>query len=110
MSRTTLYDRIYGVVRRIPKGRVATYGQIATLAGIPGRAREVGYALSALNDDAVPWHRVINAKGAISARAAPEYVRIQQSLLEAEGVRLDEDGRVPLERYRWRPRAGARRR
>lgn len=107
---STLYDRIYQVVRRIPKGRVATYGQIAALTGIPGRARQVGYALSALNDDTVPWHRVINAQGAISPRAAPEFVRIQRRLLEAEGVTLDDDDRVPLDQYRWCPRPGSRRR
>ena len=59
------YSRIYGVVREIPEGRVATYGQVAALAGPPGHARQVGYALHAINDDGVPWHRVINAKGEI---------------------------------------------
>ncbi len=100
------YSRIYAVVRRIPRGRVATYGQVAEHAGIPGQARRVGYALSALpHGTTVPWHRVINARGEISRRADPGLVeRIQRALLEAEGVAFDEAGRVELERYRWTPR------
>ncbi len=96
-----LYPRIYAVVRRVPAGRVATYGQIAELTGRCG-ARQVGYALHALrDDDDVPWHRVINARGEISLR---EQAPFQRSLLEAEGVQLDAKGRVDLTRYRWRPR------
>ena len=66
------YARIYEVVRRIPEGRVATYGQVAALADLPGHARQVGYALHALPEGGnVPWHRVINARGAISLRSDP---------------------------------------
>lgn len=100
---TTGYDRIYNTVRRIPKGRVATYGQIATLAGIPRQARQIGYALSALKDDTVPWHRVVNAKGEISRRADTGYEDYQRILLEQEGVIFDANSRISLERYRWRP-------
>ena len=96
------YERIYRIVCRIPEGRVATYGQVAMLAEIPNGARQVGYALAALNDDSgVPWHRVINARGRISTRAEPFYEKVQRSLLEAEGVQFDSEGRVPLGRYRW---------
>lgn len=99
------YARIYAVVRRIPPGRVATYGQVAALAGLPGQARQVGYALHALPDDqAVPWHRVINAQGRVSARAEPFEVSIQRQLLEREGLRFDPSGRTDLERYGWKPR------
>ena len=99
------YERIYAEVRRVPRGRVATYGQVAELAGLPGHARQVGYALHALPDGtAVPWHRVINARGEISRRAEPGYDRLQRAVLEAEGVELDEAGRIRLERFRWRPR------
>jgi len=98
-----LYARIYAVVRRIPRGRVATYGQIADLAGLPGHARQVGYALHALPDStAVPWHRVLNAAGAVSPRAVPGAHLTQRQLLEREGVPFDLRGRVPLERVRWR--------
>jgi len=101
----TRYERIYAVVRRIPRGRVATYGQIAELAGLGGHARQVGYALHALHDEpAVPWHRVVNARGQISARAEPGDDRIQRQLLEREGVIFDAADRLELERYRWRPR------
>lgn len=100
MSRSDTYARIYRVVRRVPKGRVATYGQIAELVGHVG-ARQVGYALHALKDDRVPWQRVINAKGEISPRWDADH---QRQRLEAEGVEFDERGRVDLKRFRWRPR------
>lgn len=111
MSPTTIrspaYRAIYNVVRRIPRGRVATYGQVATLAGLPGRARQVGYALHALHalrdpeDPDVPWHRVINARGEISPRAGTGLEEhAQRQLLEAEGVTFNASGRVDLNRYR----------
>jgi alkylated DNA nucleotide flippase Atl1/3-methyladenine DNA glycosylase AlkD len=100
------YERIYEVVRRIPPGRVATYGQVAALAGLGGRARQVGYALHALPEgSSVPWHRVINARGEISPRSEPEPGRegYQRFLLEEEEVLFDLAGRVDLERFRWQP-------
>jgi methylated-DNA-protein-cysteine methyltransferase related protein len=100
------YQRIYAVVRRIPKGRVATYGQVAELAGIPGHARQVGYALHALSEGTtIPWHRVVNAKGEISVRSLPGAELIQRQLLAREGVLLNARGRVALARTRWAPRA-----
>lgn len=95
------HERIYGEVRRIPKGRVATYGQIAALAGIPRQPRRIGYALSALKDESVPWHRVVNARGEISRRADPGYENYQRILLEQEGVVFDANGRIALDKYRW---------
>lgn len=101
---TSPYKRIYAVVRRIPRGRVATYGQIAKLAGLPGRARQVGYALHALTGvTAVPWQRVVNAGGGISLHPMNGGIS-QRLLLEREGVRFDARGRIPLERFAWRPR------
>lgn len=101
----TGYDWIYDVVNRIPRGRVATYGQIAELAGIHGQPRRVGYALSALpNNSRVPWHRVINAKGEISARSTRSTEALQRKLLEQEGIVFDRDARVSLARFRWQPR------
>lgn len=101
MSNT--YEKIYTVVRQIPVGKVATYGQIARLAGLAGAARQVGYALNALPDgEDVPWHRVINAKGGISKRAHPVYEQIQRDLLEQEGVVFGADARLSLPRYQWR--------
>jgi methylated-DNA-protein-cysteine methyltransferase-like protein len=100
--------RIYAVIRRVPHGRVATYGQVAELAGLRGQARLVGYALAALDADSdVPWHRVVNARGAISLPPAGHPALLQRARLEAEGVTF-EGGRVPLDRCRWRPRAPSR--
>lgn len=100
-GRSESYLRIYEVVRRIPRGRVATYGQVAELAGLGDHARQVGYALHALKDDSVPWHRVINARGRISVRHEPGLERWQRELLENEGVVFDAVGRIALERFRW---------
>jgi len=101
------HDAVYKLVRRIPAGRVATYGQIAALTGFPRHARQVGYALAALRggDDDVPWHRVVNAGGRVSPRAEPGYEDYQRILLEAEGVEFDEQGRLSLARFQWRPEA-----
>jgi methylated-DNA-protein-cysteine methyltransferase-like protein len=96
------YERVYAVVRRIPRGRVATYGQVAVLAGLPGHARQIGYALHALPArSAVPWHRVVNAKGEVSARAVRGAELAQRMLLAREGVAFDGRGRIPLARFRW---------
>lgn len=100
------YEMIWAVVRRIPRGRVATYALVADLAGLRG-ARQVGYALHALPDDhRVPWHRVINARGEISPRAGSDHDELQRVLLEHEGVEFDERGRIALERFLWKPRKG----
>jgi len=105
------YPRIYAVVRRIPHGRVATYGQVAALAGLAGRARQVGYALHALPEGStLPWHRVINARGEVSPRAEPGREGYQRFLLEEEEVEFDLAGRVDLERFGWQAGARPRRR
>jgi len=102
-----VYQRIYAVIRRVPAGRVVTYGQVAELASLTGHARQVGYALSALPDqNDVPWHRVVNAKGQVSTRSEAGYGAVQRALLAAEGVNFDEDDRIDLTRHRWRPRRG----
>ena len=97
--------RIYDAVCRIPSGRVDTYGRVAASAGMPGHARQVGYALAALDADSdVPWHRVVNARGEVSARSGDRSVEgLQRALLESEGVRFDARGRIDLETH-LRPR------
>jgi methylated-DNA-protein-cysteine methyltransferase-like protein len=96
------YEHTYAVVRRIPKGRVCTYGRVAALAGNPGAARQVGYALHALPEHTtVPWHRVINAAGRVSLRRGGGAELEQRFRLEAEGVTFDPSGRVSLERFGW---------
>jgi methylated-DNA-protein-cysteine methyltransferase related protein len=103
------------VVRRIPPGHVATYGQVASLAGKPGHARQAGYAMHAVPEGSgVPWHRVVNARGEISPRAEGGWAEgWQRHLLEEEGVAFDGRGRIDLARFGWdpdpRPRAPHRR-
>jgi methylated-DNA-protein-cysteine methyltransferase-like protein len=102
----TARERIYAQVRKVPRGKVATYGQIASLAGLDGQARQVGYAMAALlSHSAVPWHRVINAQGRVSMRReGPGGSIIQRQMLEREGVMFDGGGRVALARFGWTPR------
>jgi methylated-DNA-protein-cysteine methyltransferase-like protein len=98
-----LYEKIYAVIRRIPRGKVATYGQIARLAGMGSHARLVGYALHALTPEkGVPWHRVVGAGGKISLGGEGSVV--QRKLLESEGVKFSDNGKIPMERYGWRTR------
>lgn len=92
---------ILNVVKQIPEGKVATYGQVAGRAGLPRRARLVGQVLSTLNDTTIPWHRVINARGQISQRKSG-YEDYQRILLEEEGVEVSVEGKVSLDRYQWR--------
>ena len=107
MSEPTRYQIIHAVVRRIPRGRIATYGQVAEIAGLEGHARQVGYALHNLPERSdVPWHRVVNARGEISARTSGDSHELQRMLLEAEGVEFDARGRMELEKYRWKVRRG----
>lgn len=97
------FERIYSVVARIPRGRVATYGQVARLAGRV-TARLVGYAMAATPDHLdLPWQRVINARGEVSPRKHGDGHLSQRRLLEREGVRFDERGRIELARFAWRP-------
>ncbi len=97
------YQKIYIVVRQIPVGKVATYGQIADLAGLYGKARLVGYALYQVDPTSdIPWQRVINAKGEVSystAREGADYV--QRNLLEQEGISFNSQGKIDLQQYRW---------
>jgi methylated-DNA-protein-cysteine methyltransferase-like protein len=92
-------------VQTIPFGKVATYGQVADLAGLPRAARQVGYALNALRGKEaaadLPWHRVVNAQGKVSVRAEAGSEEYQQDLLMAEGVEFDHLGRLSLPEYRW---------
>jgi methylated-DNA-protein-cysteine methyltransferase related protein len=103
-----IYRAIWRVAARIPRGRVATYGQIAALAGRPGQPRLAGYALHHLPEGSkIPWHRVINARGEISLRSGifrGSEESLQMVLLRKEGVRFDARGRLDLPRYQWRPR------
>lgn len=105
MQRHGRWERVYRVVRRIPHGCVATYGQVAELAGLGRNARQVGYALHALPAGSnVPWHRVLNAQGKVSLDPSGGADVTQRLRLEREGVKFDARGRVDLKRFRWNPR------
>lgn len=96
------YSKVYDAVKRIPKGRVATYGQIALMAGNKRASRVVGYALHVNPEPiTVPCHRVVNRRGGLAPSFAFGGAEVQKSLLEAEGVKVD-DNVVDLERYQWR--------
>lgn len=97
-------EAVYALVARIPHGRVMTYGQVAASLGLPRAARAVGAALHALpNPEEVPWWRVINREGRISTRCLDHPPDYQRLLLLEEGVVPDDDGTIPLARYRWWP-------
>ncbi len=92
------------LVCKIPPGKVATYGQIAKLAGFSKHARQVGYLLARLPEDHnVPWHRVINAQGKISQRRKHGYQDFQRLLLEDEGIKIGVQGKIKLSDYLWQP-------
>jgi methylated-DNA-protein-cysteine methyltransferase-like protein len=98
--RSTDYELIWAVVSEIPAGRVATYGQVARAAGLPGRARLVGRALKNLPENsAVPWHRVLGAGGRISLRG--DSAELQEELLREEGVPFLKKGRADLSHRAW---------
>jgi methylated-DNA-protein-cysteine methyltransferase-like protein len=101
------FDRaVFAWVRRIPAGRVATYGQLAALTGAPRAARAVGGAMRRC-PPGIPWHRVVNGQGGISRRDDLEGMLRQRLLLEREGVRFVR-GRIALRRHRWRAGDGVR--
>lgn len=97
-------QRVWQVVHSIPAGRVATYGDVARLAGLPGAARRVGRSLRMLPPGSrIPWHRVINASGRISLPDGSASKYTQRERLEAEGILFRRSGSIDLSRYRWRP-------
>lgn len=104
---TSSYSRIYAVIRRIPYGKVASYGQVARLAGFPRHARMVGYALHRLPVSAtIPWYRVVNARGELSLAHAGRASGLEQRLrLEREGIAVNAAFRVSMARFGWRPRS-----
>lgn len=101
-----VFHAFYDIVRRIPAGKVATYGQVARLAGMPRCARTVGYAMAGCRDRSVPCHRVVDRSGGTKAAFDTCTPGMQRALLEAEGVLFRPDGTVDLERCQWRPPEG----
>jgi methylated-DNA-protein-cysteine methyltransferase-like protein len=101
-KKLSAFDAVYAIARRIPRGRVMSYGQIADLLEHSLSARAVGWAMSQCPDD-VPWQRVVNASGGISTEHLHEPRDLQRRLLEREGVRFDSTGRLSMEKYRFTP-------
>jgi len=102
MAFSKKYLKIYEAVKLIPAGKVATYGQIAEIAGFPHQARMVGYALHSTPEEIkIPWHRVVNSQGKISLRGSACGGDMQRALLENEGVKFSEKGTISLTKYRW---------
>ena len=98
------YTKVYSIVKKIPKGKVSTYGRIAVIAGQPRAARAVGYALNSLkaeNISEVPWQRVINARGEISFKGDAPRAILQKKILIKEGIEFDELEKADLEKYGW---------
>lgn len=96
-------ERVFALVRRVPPGRIVSYGGVAALLGTPRAARGVGRALSTLPSDTdVPWWRVVNRNGEISIKGAPGLPALQRALLEDEGVEFDARGRISWDRFGWR--------
>ncbi len=99
---TKPFERVWKLVKRIPRGRVATYGQLSQMIEKRLTPIGVGWAIRAAPDGAIPWHRVVNGRGAVSTDG--EHPGLQRAMLEAEGVAFDDDGVIDLDRYAWRPR------
>ncbi len=105
-GQTGFFGRVYAIVRLIPPGQVASYGQIARLAGASRHARVVGWAMRATpQGSGVPWHRVLQRGGGLSPAVSPREPGRQRRLLEAEGVAFHLDGRVNLDAHQWPPAA-----
>ncbi|KPK63353.1 hypothetical protein AMJ83_07210 [candidate division WOR_3 bacterium SM23_42] len=102
------YQHVVKLIRSIPEGKVATYGQIAEYAGNPRAARQVSYILhSSSEKENLPWQRVINSKGRISMKRGRGY-ELQKTLLEDEGIVFDEEDGIDLKRFLWQPYSGSR--
>ncbi len=99
----TFFQRVIAIIKNIPEGKVATYGQIATYAGNPRAARQVSYILhSSSRKKNLPWHRVINSKGSISLKPGHGY-ELQKQMLKKEGITFQENDCIDLKRFLWIP-------
>jgi len=102
---TTFFNRVVTAIKKIPRGKVATYGQIAALAGNPRAARQVAWVLHSASDkEKLPWQRVINSQGGISLPRYGGY-EVQRALLVQEGIKFDADDQVALARFQWKAKA-----
>ncbi len=97
---SSFFARVYALVRRVPRGHIVTYGQVARALGAPGAARTVGWAMR-VAPAGVPWHRVVNARGEISLRPTTGYHE-QRARLKVEGIQFDRAGKIDLDKYGWK--------
>ena len=97
------FEEVYAIVRKIPRGRVMNYGQIAGFIRHPLSARAVGWAMQQC-PQGIPWHRVVNAQGSISTENLTDPPGLQRLLLVGEGVHFDESGKLSMARYQWSPK------
>ncbi len=100
--RLTPFERVHALVNRIPRGRVATYGQLSRLIARRLTPVGIGWALRAAPEDAIPWHRVVNAQGRVSTD--DQNPGLQRAMLESEGVTFDDEGEIDLAKFQWKPR------
>lgn len=107
-SNKDFFDRVYKVVRKIPYGKVTTYGHIAEVCGIKSSARTVGWALNGAKDSGLPCHRVVNRFGALTGKIHFGDPTLMEDLLKSEGVEFDENGFVKMDKYLWIPRKAKR--
>lgn len=104
-KRATFFRRVVTIIKKIPRGKVATYGQIAALSGNPRAARQVAWVLhSASAKEKLPWQRVINSQGGISLPRYGGY-ELQRALLVKEGIKFDAADQIALARFQWKPKA-----
>src|SRR3954469_5832327 len=103
VDETSYRERVYEMVRRIPRGRVMTYGQIAEILGEGCTPRTVGYVMHGADSEKVPWQRVINAQGKCSTGKLTLPLNLQQSVLESEGVKFGKTGKCDLNVVLWTP-------
>ena len=100
-------DRVKRLIKKVPRGKVATYGQIAAMAGNPRAARQVVRVLHACSEkDKLPWHRIVNSKGGISLKPGQGY-ELQKAMLRNEGIKFKENDLIDLGRYLWSPKRTA---
>jgi methylated-DNA-protein-cysteine methyltransferase-like protein len=102
-AKTSPFARVWRIVMRIPRGKVATYGQLSRMIDRRLTPVGIGWAIRAAPEGMIPWQRVVNASGGISTDK--EHPGLQRALLEKEGIRFDREGHLDLERHAWRPRA-----
>ncbi len=102
-SKKDFFDRVYDIVRKIPYGKVTTYGDIAEACGIRSAARTVGWALNSAKDSGLPCHRVVNRFGALTGKIHFGDPTLMEDLLRSEGVEFDENGYVSMDKYLWIP-------